>query len=433
MEDSLCRVSVAWSGVLVDVALPRGLPLAALLPDLVDLVVGHDVRADVTRTWHLRRPLGEWLDAAMTLRECGVHDGDVLTMSGAPVPTFARTAPGQFRTVDLAQAPRPTARVSEAWAWCAAVAVATLMAPLAMDGNPVVSAAIGAATVAIAAVVARRAPGARMASCVVAVIFSAATGYLVIGTSPQAANVLLGSAAAAVSSIALLRLTRSGTTLLTACATFAALVAVAVTPAVVTPVGMLVVAAILTLAALSTLGTAARLVIMLTGLTPTLTGHTESAVTDRRAVHARAVLAGVVSGSAAAAATGAAVLAVGYAEAGSVPAAGPVLPAVVAGVLFLRSRLFADGDCRIAVVSGGLVCATATSVILLLSVPAHAGWLAVTSVGVAGSLYAQRHSVSPSWARSVDVLEGALLVSVIPLAGWTSGLLGVARNMNMPW
>ncbi len=432
MSDSLCRVSVAWSGATIDLALPRDLPLAAMVPEIVDLVVGPDVRTDITRVWRLRTPLGDWLDDAMTLQECGVHDGDILTMSGASAPVFFHAA-GQFRTVTSAEAPRPVARVSEAWAWCVSVAIATLMCSYVLEGHRSVAASVAATTVVGAAVIARRAPNARLASCAVAVVFSAAAGYLAIGTSLQVSNVLLGSTAAAVSSIALLRLTSWGTTLLTACATYSFLVALAVFAAVITPAGTIVVAALLTLAALVTLGLAARLVIVVTGLTPSITGAAAAAVTDRRAAYARMVLAGVVSGGAAAAATGCGMLALVWAQADSIPPAGPVLPAAVAGVLFLRSRLYADGVCRIAVVGGGMLSATAASAILVVTAPAHAGWLAVAAVGIVGGVYAQRHPVSPSWARYVDALEGALLVSAIPLAGWLSGLFGVTRNMNMPW
>ena len=433
MSDSLCRVSVTWSGAMIDLALPRDLPLAVLVPDVVDIVAGRDVRTTVMRTWRLRAPLGDWLDAAMTLQECGVHDGDILSLSGAPAPAFVHAAAGPFRTVTSAEAPRPVARVSEAWAWCASVAMATLMCSFLHEGHRSVAAAVAVVTVVAAAVIARRAPSARLASCAVAVVYSAVAGYFVIGTSAHMSNVLLGSTAAAVSSVALLRLTSCGTTFLTACATYALLVALAVSAAVIATAGTIVVAAILILAALITLGLATRLVIVLTGLAPAVSGSVASVVTDRRAEYARGVMAGIVSGSAAAAATGCGLLAIAWLPAGSIPSAGPMLPAAVAGVLFLRSRLYSDTVCRIALGAGGLLCATSASAILVVAMPAHAGWLAVTTVGVVGGLYAQRHAVSPSWARSVDVLEGALLVSVIPLAGWASGLFGLARNMNMPW
>ncbi|MGJ6126085.1 type VII secretion integral membrane protein EccD [Mycolicibacterium sp. Y3] len=433
VEDSLCRVAVAWSGEMTDLVLPRSVPLAALLPEVVDLVAGSGVRTENARTWRLHRVPEGPLDESMTLQECGIQDGDILTMSGVSAPAFLPSARGDFRTVISAGAPRHEARAPEAWAWCVTIAVTTLMYTLTGNGHPAAAAAVAAFIAGLSAVVARRAPGARTAACTVAVVFSAAAGHLATGAALHAPGVLLGSAAAALTSVVLGRLSACGTALLTAYATYAFLLAVATALAVITPVGVIVIAAILVVTALAGVGTAARLTIALTGLAPVIPDHGDSRITDRRAGYAGEVLAGIVSGGAAAAATGSVLMAVGCARAGTEPSAGPLLVAVVAGALFLRSRLYADSSCRIALVTGGLISATAASAILLMTVPAQAGWIAVTTVGVTGGLYAQRHTFGPVWVRGVDVLEHALLVAAVPLAGWAAGVFGIARHMDLPW
>lgn len=437
MEDSLCRVSIVWSGAMTDVVLPRGIPLAVLLPDIVELVGG--VHTDAPRIWRLNRLPDDRMDEAMTLQECGIRDGDTLTMSAVSAPVFV-AARGEFRTVGSSEAALRGTRTPEAWAWCASVALVSLVWSMVVAGHHAMAPVLSALSAAAGAVIARRAPvpAARTSAGAVAVLFSAATGYLAMGVGPpHAPAVLLGAAAAALSSVALVKWTSCSVELLSASGIFACLLAAAAAAAVIWPAGLIVVALVLALAALGILGGAARVVIVLTGLDPAIPGRRASRVTDRRAEHARMVLAGVVSGGAAAAATGCVVMAVSCARVDAMPplmpTAGPVLPAVLAGILLLRSRLYVDSTCRIALVIGGLICATVSCAVLSMSAPVHAGWITVAVVGVVGAAYAQRGSFSTSWARGVDMLEYVLLIVVIPLAGWTADIFGIARNMNLPW
>ncbi|WP_036401736.1 type VII secretion integral membrane protein EccD [Mycolicibacterium cosmeticum] len=433
MQDSWCRVAVAYAGTVTDLVFSADVAVGAALPDIVEVVMGPDSRCG--HNWHLSRPCGDRLDEDMTLRQNGVRDGDVLAITAAPVPVFARAA-GDFGTVAAAEAPPPApwaaaAWAAAAWAWCATVVAATVLGSVLVSGLPVVASVTAAGIAATAAVVTRRAPTAptSTAAAVVAVVFSGACGYLTVGTAAPIPGALLAVAAAASSAVLLTRLTAAGPVLLTAVGTCATLLAVAVAPAALWATGFGVSAAILCAAAIGALGIAARLVIVLTGLNPALPGRNDTRVTDRRARRARRVLTGIVAGAAAAAAVGCVGLVVAFSD----RAAQPVLAVVVTGAVLLRCRLYADGGCRAALLIGGLASATATSVLLLRWIPGYAGGVSAAAAAVIAVLYAQREAVSPSISRIVDIVEVALLAAVIPTAAWCAGVFGVVRGLSLPW
>lgn len=419
---------MAYAGTVTDLVFSADLAVGAALPDIVEVVIGPDSRCGPS--WHLSRPCGDRLDEDMTLRQNGVRDGDVLAITAAPVPVFARAA-GDFGTVAAAEAPTPGLWAAAAWAWCATVVAATVLGSVLVSGLPVVASVTAAGIAAAAAVVTRRAPTApaATAAAVVAVAFSAASGYLAVGTAAPMPGALLAVAAAASSAVLLTRLTAAGPVLLTAVGTCATLLAVAVSPAALWATGLGVSAAILCAAAIGALGIAARLVIVLTGLNPALPGRNDTPVTDRRARQARRVLTGIVAGAAAAAAVGCVGLVAAFAD----RAAEPVLAVVVTGAVLLRCRLYADSGCRAALLIGGLAGATATSVLLLRWIPGYAGGVSAAAASVIAVLYAQREAVSPSISRVVDIVEVALLAAVIPTAAWCAGVFGVVRGLSLPW
>ncbi|ORV03836.1 hypothetical protein AWB94_24070 [Mycolicibacterium canariasense] len=414
---------------MTDLVFSADMAVGAALPDIVELVVAPDARSG--RSWHLCRPSGDRLDEDMTLRQNGVRDGDVLAISASPVPVFARPA-GDFGTVATAEAPPPGPWAAAAWAWGATVVAVTVLGSVLMCGLPVVASVAAAAGIAAtAAVAARRAPTPPVATAgsVVAVVFSAASGYLAVGTAAPVPGALLAVAAGASSAVLLARLTTADTVLLTAVGTCAALLATAAAPAALWATGLSVNAAVLCAAAVGTLGVAARLVIVVTGLNPALPGRNDIRVTGRRARHARRVLTGIVGGAAAAAAVGCVLLGIAFAG----RAAEPVLAVVVTGAVLLRCRLHADGRCKVALITGGLASATATSVLLLRWIPAYAGWVSAVVAAVVAVMYAQRSAATPSMARVVDIVEVALLAAVVPAAAWCAGIFGTVRALSLPW
>jgi type VII secretion integral membrane protein EccD len=434
VQDSWCRVSIAHADTVTDLVCSADISVAAALPDIVDMVIAPDARPG--RSWHLSRPAGDRLDEDKTLRQNGVRDGDVLAIAAAPAPLYAPAA-GDFGTVAATEAAHPAPHratavwAALAWGWSAAVAAATIVGSVLMSGLPVVASATAAGVAVTAAAMARRAPAtvAATAGSVIAVIFSAATGYLAVGTSAPAPGALLAVAAAASCAVLLARLTTADTILLTTVGTWATLSAIGIAPAALWATGFGVSAAVLCAAAIATLGLAARLVIVVTGLNPASPSRTGTGVTGRRTRHARQVLTGIVAGAATTATTGCVMLAVAFAD----RAAEPLLAGVVTGVVLLRIRLHADGRCKVALLIGGLACATATSVLLLRWIPVYAGAVSATAAAVAAVLYTQRNTVSAATSRVVDVVEVALLATVIPTAAWCAGIFGVVRELSLPW
>ncbi|WP_214408325.1 EsaB/YukD family protein, partial [Pseudonocardia lacus] len=75
-----CRLTVLAPRTTVDVALPADIPVAELVPMLLELV-GEPLPGRPPRPWRLRGPAGGPLPPAATLARLGVLDGEVLRLS----------------------------------------------------------------------------------------------------------------------------------------------------------------------------------------------------------------------------------------------------------------------------------------------------------------------------------------------------------------
>ena len=86
MDRPFCRLTVLAPRHRVDVALPSDVPVAELVPMVLELV-GEPGRAVAPRPWRLSGIVGGPLPAAATLGELGVLDGELLRLGPAlPVP-----------------------------------------------------------------------------------------------------------------------------------------------------------------------------------------------------------------------------------------------------------------------------------------------------------------------------------------------------------
>ena len=134
MTAEICRVSIRSAHRDTDLALPADLPLCELIPSVVD-VVGADVGG---RDVRLVRTDGDILDAARSLAQCGVYDGDLLILTAVTEPTSqppfdlcASVADAVGRTESETTVRRPTtAMVGVLWS---AAAVAVLLGRNAFD------------------------------------------------------------------------------------------------------------------------------------------------------------------------------------------------------------------------------------------------------------------------------------------------------------
>lgn len=453
-----CRVTVLAPRSRVDVALPTDVPVAELVPMVLELV-GEPVPWHRPVPWRLSGPAGGILPAAATLGELGVLDGELLRIGPvAPAPA----APVYDDPVDaLAASGAGGPAADERRFWTVITLVVALAAAVLLAGfrglspDPevptalvVLAVALGATGSIVAVVRAARLGPDRLAAltaAMTAVPLAAAAGWAALPGAPGAAHVLLAAAAAG---------------------TAAAVAQVAVRVIAPVLVGVVVVAVALGVGALlrlrfgispgalaagaGALALAAgpvlpRAALRLAGLPPPLVpGDAHELVAAdtgpdllppaefaERADLARGYLAGLVGGCAA------------VSVAAVVPAAstgswtGPAFAVVATAVLGLRSRGYADRAparmLQVAAIGAGLGLAGLLTVeggpagrlvaVLVLVIGAVTGAVAARPGGGTG------HRSSPVSRRAVDLLEGLLMAAAIPLALGAMGAYELVRGL----
>lgn len=464
-SSAVCRVSVQSGNVQVDLALPVAVPVALLIPCLVDVIDEHagpcalTARGDaIPRNWQLSRPGGPPLKPATTLSDNGLRDGELLLLARAgtvaPGPVFddvfSAVANPQSLTAPewTPRAARITGAVAALWAAGLGALVLLRSGIGAAGPGHVVAAAIAASAAGLAAAIAGRVYRDRLAGLTMSVVatgFAAVGGFLAVPAGPGGPNLMLGSAAGAAASIVILRVTRGGTICLTAIATFALTACVAASANVAwgAPVGT--VGAALGAASVGLLILAPRLTISMARLSPSVPvaadpgdDHPDTAEhINAKAAGAHATLTGLVGGLSASAALGAAlvILTVGY-HGGNL-FSGAVFAAVIAAVLMLRSRSHTDLAQTVTLVIGGIVSLTAAFVAVSAAAPQLADWLcALAGIAAAAALFlgfaASSAAFTPIARRSVELIECLSLAAVLPLACWVCGLYGVVRGLPVP-
>jgi type VII secretion integral membrane protein EccD len=454
MNVGICRVSVQSdhdeSPVVVDLALPRGTALGAMLPSIVDIVC-HGQTTDpvngAAQRWQLSRIGGPVLDDSMTLQDIDIRDGELLVLSTDDTPVPAPTFEPARRAVATAsesatRAEGLASRVGAAGClWTAAVSGILLcwLRIHAPSGPQVfVAGFVAGAAATVAAVAGRMRPEPLpcLTMSLIAVVFATVTGYLAVPGGPSAPKLCLAAVAGYTLSVVLLRVISCGTVFLTAAAGYLATVGSVAAATAVWPIPAQAMGAVSAVVSLAMLGVAAKLSIALSGLSPP--GDDEDTPID---VGAAAVtrghdtLTGLLVGFSAAAASGAVVAAI----AGHLGEAGHravTLTAVVGVVLMLRARHQIVVTRMAAVFASGLLCLTVAVVLVALSMPRQAHWLcALAVVGGVGLLFLTMAridaTVSPVARRCVELLEYLALVAVIPLACWVADLFGVVRGLSL--
>lgn len=415
--------------------MPRDADVGLLVPPIVDLVRRDADPAAVGR-WRLARIGGSPLDESMTLNENNVRDGDLLVLTARETPALRWAALDPYHTVadaiDGKTAPAPRILAVAALLCATGIGAAGLWwSGLTARGyGHLISGALVAAAAAVGALALRRANDALpcVALSLVAVVYAAVLGFLAVPAGPSAANTLLAASAAFATAIVLLRLTRCGTPCLTTVATCAALTATtaAVCVAWTVPVGAA--GALLVVLSLAVLGLAARLSIMVAGLTPDVPEACEAQVTL-----AHHTMTGLVAGSSAAAALGGVLVACGNLGSGGSHLSASLFTAVVGLVLALRARTHSELPRRIALGAGAMVNMAAVVAVVVIYEPGHAHWVTLlsTAAGSAGLGWLHGYPLSPVVRRSIEVAEYLSLAAVLPLACWVVGLYGLVRGLSL--
>ncbi len=405
---------------MIDVALPSGTPLTALLPDIVELA--EPASDEWPRGWRLDRRSGVSLDESITLAENGVHDGDVLVLAASDAPVLGVGRWDPCRTVADAGAPTvggrpfPFELVS---AWAAVVGSAALC--IGGAGHSGIHLLVAALAACVAAALAVTVPS--PAAGVAATSLASATGFLAVPSGPGAANVFLAAVAATSVSALLLRWTDDSmpTPIATAC--FSTLVAVAAVPPVLTAMPVAAVGAVLTVTALGLLTMSGRAAVVLSGLA----ADRDLDEYDQRSIRAHAALTGLIQGCSGGAALGAVLVAVGCLRHEVPAAAGFGFAVVLAVALLLRIRTHVDATRRWALVFAGMVSALAAFGIVVARMPDQVSLASATVVAIGFGLI-RPPRLSAGAVRALEVLEYAALVAVVPLACFVGGVYAMVRG-----
>lgn len=433
----LCRVSLHADAGQADMALPAGVPIAALIPPIVDTLTppGTAVRSGLPGApYRLARPGEAALDTSMTLAQHAIRDGAVLVLTRAPTrpPVVRFDDPAERAAATVRSVARPwTPRAARLAAAVAAGWLGTLGVALSIRSNfsiAAAAAAAGAGCALVAAVFADRVyrdTQTCLTMGLFAVGLAATAGFTAVppgSAGPGAPNALLAATAAAAVAVLAMQLTRCAGPAMTAVCALTALAGAAALTAVLTGFPPQVIGALTTTAALALMQVAGRISIGATGLARRL--EAADAGADDQVRRAHGLLTGLVAAFSAAAALAASGTAVGGHP------GGVAFTGVTGAVLLLQARSHTDRSRVIALAGGGVAAVTAA----LTAATQQPAWPCAGAAALAGlALYLGFAAPTPSplTRRAIELLEYLLLAALIPLACWICGLYGAARDLNL--
>jgi type VII secretion integral membrane protein EccD len=433
---AVCRVTVTGPAGTVDLALPDGVAVATLLPE-VAWACGIRFDVDRPRSLVLRRPASGPIQGGQTLHEAGVVDGDLLVLTSernaAPavvdnlrvsIASAVADRPGQWTRPVLARALRALGIVA-----AAAGAIAAGLGTGGGDPGWALVVAVPLVLAVIAGVLrwtrpASPAPG---AIALAVMPWTALAGLGLAGPPPALS---LGAVAAAAAGAAAGALFVS----VTATAALRAALALAIVAGAATAAGsalrtgyspewtasVVVVAAVVLLVALP------RLVTRSSGLPRLGEGSLRDEV-DRRVDGARRMLAWLLAavGVVMAAAVAALALTPG------VGAAGRVLAGLAVLVLALRARTYRFTAEVVPLLAAAAAGALALAVAIArgpVALPALAAGTAATLI-VASLAAEDGRAPHPGVGKAIELAELACLVAVIPVALTSTGVAGQVREL----
>ncbi|MEU1429251.1 type VII secretion integral membrane protein EccD [Nocardia sp. NPDC005746] len=466
----LARVTILAKHTQVDMAIPVDVPVALIIPSVVDMVDQHNRANDFDLDGEQIEP-HEWVLArigqppfsnSLSLGEQGVRDGELLMLESAeniaPAPLFddimynvAIADADHFRS----WSPR-TARLTGSVLAVVIMATGCFGLLAAPDAIPSWITATVATAVTVLLVT---------ASTVLARIYRERVSALVLGGSalPTAftagllyvpdhygwANALLGAVLAGATSLLTWRATGVGPGLFIGAATLAAFTIPAALVGLLTDLPLRAIGGGVVTVGLAGLSVAPRLSMLLARLPlppvpapGTPIDPTEDDPDDHRALptldmlrakseRAQDHLAGLVAATALVVVTGA--------VASVDPAAirpfwpGLALALVCAAVLMFRSRTYAGAEQAVVLIVGG-----AAIVLLVLIGTALTQRQPLTVFGVALALFAAalvlgflvpRQQSTPPVLRALELLEYGFVAAVVPLAFWVTGLYALVRGL----
>lgn len=453
----LSRVTIVAPHRRMHLAIPSDVPLADMVPTLLRYTGDHLLDEGALQGgWILTRLGGVPLDGRRTATEQGIMDGDLLQFR----PRAATPPPPQFD--DLVDAVA-TATVNRPGRWQPADTrrFAVAVSAAALIGGAVAALFVGAShmvagvvslivglVLLVAAALASRAGGEGRAAALLGVVclaYGGVGGLLLGGDVPLSkigpSNVLLAGAVLVVfAAVATVSIGAAKPVFVSASIAAAALAlgAIASMTLGATAAGA---AAVIGTVAFGTIPMMPMLAYRFAGMrVPSIPSGPDDVRSDRETVNGPDVLsrsdraAEFLTGmlGTAAVTVGGAMIVVAFG--GGLP--GAILCTVLALCLLLRARPLLGRAQRLTVLipgALGLGIAAATAFVAvppLVRLTGVLGGLALVAVAslVYGFAVAGKR-ISPIWPRTLDILEVVLIVSVVPLALWVSGVFHVIGSL----
>lgn len=461
----LCRLTVIAQHTQVDLALPAEVPVALLIPGIVDLVATHGrtnefdqaVEQNEPSEWVLARVGQSPLSATLSLNEHGVRDGELLMLEsaqhGAPQPLFddimysvAAAGAENYRqwTPNSARLMGSIAAVFAMLAGCFAL----LWDARAADDliGAICALILTVLLVAGGSVIGRVYQDTKSALvlCGCALPTAVTGGFLLVPGEVSWAHALMGTALAGAMAVTALRMSNAGLRLFTAATAAAVLLIPAELVGTLTDQSARAITAVLAAVALVAIAVAPRISMVLAKLPLPGVPSPGSEATDdaeaaalsfielrERAAAARLSMSGIIIGativSAAAAITTAA------AGGSGTNWAATALAATCAAVLMFRGRTYAAAEQAYTLIAGGLTVILG----LLIGAGVTAGYpLGVFGVAVVGAaltlalgVIAPNRTFSPPLRRAAEIAEYTCAAAVVPLVCWVAELYSLVRGL----
>lgn len=432
------RLSIRATDHDVDVALPAHLPIAELVPALVDLIGIADVGGTDPR---LIRVCGQVLDPAATLAQCLIPDGELLILTGAvertaPTPRFDASTVVADSAAALAHASEPAAGRRARWVvvYGSAAVLTTLLGYAILDPDAARHNAIGSAgaVLALAGAVgvrrARRDQAGAVGLGVLATTLAGLTAALACPGRPGMAGYLLAMSAIAAASLLSWRLLDCGPSVFLPLAAVAMMASATALGAVVGWWPTPAVGPMLVMGSLAALALSARLSVHSAGLSAADLSDAELEARTRTA-HRR--LTAIVVAAAAASALGAIVTATTTAQ--------PVVSAgflTITGVsLLLRARRHDDSYRIAALILSSGVAVTSLIVLCAADISSSTPWLCWILMMVGAGAAWSVHQGPARWPvasrRVIFLLELAAGAAVVPVGAAAAGAFGALPAIGL--
>ncbi|MEU4312647.1 type VII secretion integral membrane protein EccD [Nocardia sp. NPDC024068] len=466
----LTRVTILAKHTQVDMAIPVDVPVALVIPSVVDMVAAHSRTNDFDNQgeryepadWVLARIGQPPLSNSLSLGEQGVRDGELLMLENsantAPTPLFddimynVAVADSQHFRGWNPDTARITGSILAALTMLAGC-TGLLAAPDAMPGWITGVIALGVAVLLVAgAMVLSRVYGDPktalvLGGCALPLAFTG--GMLIVPDHYGWPHLLLGSTLFGATAILAWRVTGVGLGLFIGAGTVALFVIPAALVGLLTEQPLEAVGAVVAAVGLGALSLAPRISMALAKLplppvpSPgTPIDPTEDDPDDHRALptldvlqaksaRARTYLSGLVTATTLVTVVGALVAI--DPDYGGFYWQGIALALVCAAVLMFRSRTYAGAEQAVILIVGGavivLVMLVAMAFVAQLPLAVFGAAMVVLIAALILGIIVPNQSATPPMRRAAELIEYAFVAAVLPLVFWVADLYSLVRGL----